>query len=842
MEHYNSKPLKLIYHTETPDSYDGWEKWSLPLGNGGIGASIFGGIARERIQLNEKSLWSGGPSSRRPDYQGGNLPEKGRNGKTLHEIQNLFLSGKVDKARKLCDELTGLFDEEGAYGYGFFLSYANMYLDFPQPDPSHVTNYTRSLNLDTALCSISFDCDGVHYTRESFISYPDNVLVTKLSSDHPDGLDVNVSVIPDNTPGNSCCPIAPIAYQRHWKTSVENGCISINGTLDDNDLKFCSHTQILTEEGECLSLPEYVSVKRAKSVFLITSIGTDYKNNYPVYRTGETSAWLEARILSYVSRAAAFVRHASYEELKLRHVTDYSNLFHRVRLNLEKQSTSCHEIYTAQGEKAWELSTDTLLEAYRHHLAPDDAQRYLETLLFQYGRYLTIASSRETPPDDPYRETLPSNLQGIWAGANNSIWHADYHLNVNLQMNYWPVYNTNLAECGKPLIRYTDSLRAPGRVTAAIYSGITSTETHPENGFMAHTQNTPYGWTCPGWIFDWGWSPAVVPWLLQNCWEYYEYTNDIEYLRECIYPMMKEEAILYDQLLVEDSDGHLISAPSFSPEHGPRTAGNTYEHTLIWQLYHNVIRAARILKTDDALIAVWKDHMKRLKGPIEIGSDGQIKEWYEETLVNTLGQGFEHRHISHLLGVYPGTLISLDTPELLKAAEISMNCRTDESTGWGMGQRINTWARLHNGNRAHKLITDLLKTGIMTNLWDTHPPFQIDGNFALTAGVAEMLLQSHLDCIDLLPALPDAWKCGQVSGLVARGNLHISMCWEKGRLQEATIFSTNGGPVLLRVPDGYSLYVSRQDQQPVPVFSAGNGKEGFQSESGISYCCRFLGR
>lgn len=221
----------------------------------------------------------------------------------------------------------------------------------------------RSLDLDTALCSVSFDCDGVHYARESFISYPDNVLVTKLSSDHPDGLDVNVSVIPDNTPGDSCCPIAPIAYQRHWKTSVKNGCISINGTLDDNDLKFCSHTQILTDEGECLSLPEYVSVKQAKSVFLITSIGTDYKNDYPVYRTGETSAWLEARILSYVSRAAAFVRRDSYEELKLRHVTDYSNLFHRVRLNLEKQSTSGNEICTAQGEKAWELSTDTLLEA-----------------------------------------------------------------------------------------------------------------------------------------------------------------------------------------------------------------------------------------------------------------------------------------------------------------------------------------------------------------------------------------------------------------------------------------------------------------------------------------------
>lgn len=842
MGHYSSKHLKLIYHTEAPDSYDGWEKWSLPLGNGGIGASMFGGITRERIQLNEKSLWSGGPSERRPDYQGGNLPEKGQNGETLHNIQNLFLSGKVEEAQVLCDELTGLFDEEGACGYGFFLSYANMYLDFPQPNPTHVTHYKRSLDLDTALCSVSFDCDGVRYTRESFISYPDNVLVTKLSSDHPDGLDVTVSVIPDNTPGDSCCAIAPIAYQRHWNTFVENGCISISGTLDDNHLKFCSHTRVLTESGECLALPEQLAIRQAASVILITSIGTDYKNNYPIYRTGETSSQLEARVLSYVNRAASLVQHTSYEQLRQRHISDYSDLFHRVRLNLGKQSTLTQEICTTCGETLSDIPTDSLLESYRHQQASAKEQRYLETLLFQYGRYLTIASSRETPSDDPYRETLPSNLQGIWAGANNSIWHADYHLNVNLQMNYWPVYNTNLMECGKPLIHYTDSLRAPGRITAAIYSGIISTDALPENGFMAHTQNTPYGWTCPGWIFDWGWSPAAVPWLLQNCWDYYEYTNDIKYLRELIYPMMREEAILYDQLLVEDSEGCLISVPSFSPEHGPRTAGNTYEHTLIWQLYYNTIRAARILKADLDLIPIWEDHMKRLKGPIEIGSDGQIKEWYEETHVNVLGQGFAHRHISHLLGVYPGTLVSFETPEFLDAAVISMNCRTDESTGWGMGQRINTWARLRDGNRAHKLISDLLKNGIMTNLWDTHPPFQIDGNFALTAGVAEMLLQSHLGYIDLLPALPDAWKCGQVSGLAARGNLRISMRWEDCRLLEAVIVSNDGGPVRLRVPKDCILSVSCQDQKEIPIFSANNHTQGFQSESGISYCCRFIGR
>ena len=277
---------------------------------------------------------------------------------------------------------------------------------------------------------------------------------------------------------------------------------------------------------------------------------------------------------------------------------------------------------------------------------------------------MTIESSRETTTDENgyVRETLPSNLQGLWVGANNSPWHSDYHMNVNLQMNYWPTYSTNMAECAEPLIDYIDALREPGRMTAAIYAGVSSAEGE-ENGFMAHTQNNPFGWTCPGWDFSWGWSPAAVPWILQNCWDYYEYTGDTSYLENNIYPMMKEEAKLYDQMLVRGADGKLVSSPAFSPEHGPVTNGNTYEQSLIWQLYEDTIKAAEVLGKDAELVATWKANQADLKGPIEVGDSGQIKEWYTETTVNSMGDGYGHRHMSHLLGLYPGDLITEDNAE-----------------------------------------------------------------------------------------------------------------------------------------------------------------------------------
>ena len=793
----------LLTDNRIPDinSYDTWEKQAYPLGNGNIGAGILGGIEKDRIQLNEKTLWCGGPGQGR-DYQGGNLPEKGKNGAVLNEVRRLFLQGDVQGALALCDQLVGLQDSNGNKGYGFYLSFGNLYLDFDYEAAAVPSDYCRSLDLQEAVATISYKVGSRKYTRRHFTSYPDNVLVTQITVEGGALPGLEIALEPDNTPGNAHGNLVNKGYERVWETSLEGCQIAVNGKLLDNDMHFSAYTKVVSD-GKIFPGANRLRVEQASHILILTSMATDYKQQYPFYRTGESPEALAARVRETVETAVL----KSYAQLLQTHLEDYSSLFTRVVLDL--------------GGEDGGKTTGELLRAYRLGEATKKERAYVETLVFQYGRYLTIAGSRKTPAREPERAQLPTNLQGMWVGANNSIWHADYHLNVNLQMNYWPTYTTNLAECAVPLLDYVEGLRAPGRVTAEIYAGIKSDETHPENGFMVHTQNNPFGWTCPGWTFSWGWSPAALPWILRNCYEYYLYTGDLESLRDKIYPMMKEAARFYDQFLIEDGEGHLVSAPAYSPEHGPYTLGNTYEHSLIWQLYQDTIEAAHVLGVDADYVCVWKDHQSRLKGPIEIGDDGQIKEWYEETTVGSVpNYQAGHRHISHLLGLYPGDLIHKDALTFREAAKVSLLSRGEPTTGWCRAQRALCYGRLGLGEKALETLQGIIGQVTYDNLFMTHPPFQIDANYGFTAAVAEMLVQSDSKTITLLPALPEKWRSGAVSGLVARGNYEVSMEWINGKLTHATVKSKNGGTIVVQLPDSDPIVLQTEAGQEYSVIES----------------------
>lgn len=815
-----------------------WQQYTLPIGNGDMGANIYGGISEERLTFNEKTLWTGGPGPDRPDYMGGNLKERGLNGKTLRKIQKLFREGRNTEASEACEELIG-----GTDGYGAYQCWGNLRVRYEGLEETSAGNYLRRLDLENAVADVAFDCDKscgthggnqafgtqdnpavTHYEREYFMSHPAKILAAKLTARGKDKLNLVIS----------------FDSAQQGITIAEQDSLRLEGEVIDNGLKYCSLIKAETDRGNIKASRDRLLISEAESVVIYLAAATDYENRWPAYRTGETAAALKDRVAQVLERAAA----RGYEMLKEEHIRDYRKIFSRVSLdlgqknmrervhteNIHTEAANTENADTKNCQEGSPDTTDRLLERYKNGLASRAESRWLEVLLFQYGRYLLISSSRED-------SQLPANLQGVWNISNDPIWSCDYHLNVNLQMNYWPAGPANMAECILPLIRYVDSLRVPGRITAKIYAGIDSTPAEPENGFMAHTQNTPFGWTCPGWSFDWGWSPAAVPWILQNCWEYYEFTGNKEILENMIYPMMREEAKLYDQLLVRKPDGTLVSSPAYSPEHGPRTEGNTYEHTLIWQLYEDTIRAATQLGLDRRQAEVWKENQKRLKGPAEIGDDGQLKEWYEESRAGSVkeSEGYAHRHLSHMLGLYPGSLISMENTELLQAAITALDQRTDVSTGWGMGQRINSRARTGDGEKAYQLIQMLIRTGIYPNLFDAHPPFQIDGNFGLTAGICEMLLQSKKGVTRLLPALPQEWPDGSFEGLAARGNDIWSAEWRRCRLLRACVYSANGGTVTVHYTGIQNARLLDETGTSVNMHILSSNRIAFYTEAGKRY-------
>ena len=756
----------LAYKQPASITYKGWEEEALPIGNGSLGAKVFGLIGAERIQFNEKSLWSGGPLPDSLDYQGGNLQDQYG---FLAEIRQALEKRDYNRAKELAEQhLVGPQTSQ----YGTYLSFGDIFIEFSQQGKTlyQVTDYQRQLNISKALATTSYAYKGTRFEREAFASFPDDLLVQRFTKEGAETLDFTIKL-------SLTCDLASDGKYEQKKSDYKECQLDITashilmkGRVKDNDLRFASYLAWETD-GDIRVWSDKIQISGASYANLFLAAKTDFAQNPSSNYRKKID--LEKQVKNLVEIA----KEKGYAQLKSRHIEDYQALFQRVQLDLGA------DVYTS--------TTDDLLKNYK-----SQEGQTLEELFFQYGRYLLISSSRDCS------DALPANLQGVWNGVDNPPWNSDYHLNINLQMNYWPAYVTNLLETTFPVINYIDDLRVFGRLAAARYAGIVS-QKGEENGWLVHTQATPFGWTAPGWDYYWGWSPAANAWMMQTVYEAYSFYRDQDYLREKIYPMLRETVRFWNAFLHKDQQAQRwVSSPSYSPEHGPISIGNTYDQSLIWQLFHDFIQSAQELGLDEALLTEVKEKFDLLN-PLQITQSGRIREWYEEEEQHFQNEKVEaqHRHASHLVGLYPGTLFSYKGQEYLEAARASLNDRGDGGTGWSKANKINLWARLGDGNRAHKLLAEQLKSSTLPNLWCSHPPFQIDGNLGASSGMAKMLLQSHTAYLVPLAALPDAWSTGSVSGLMARGHFEVSMRWADKKLLQMTILSRSGGDLRVSYPD-----------------------------------------
>ncbi len=734
-----TRELKLWYNREAKN----WENESLPLGNGKIGASVFGGVNKEIIQLNEETLWTGGPKEGRK-YTFGN-DETLENGEYLmkkyfDESRKYLLEGDKKKGKNTAKKIIGVKDDFGAYQ-----SFGQLIFETKKKQIVPI-QYKRELDIRKGISTIQYIRGSYPFQREYFVSNPENVLAGQFTTQKSKAYSINIKFNFDQK-------VDSVAY--------EDGKLIVVGRIADNDLKYAAVLSVTSSDGKISYVNNEISVDEATDITFIYSIETNYKHEYPTYRQDSS--------YDVVAKAKANVDNAltkKYETLKKEHILDFQGKMDRLQLDL--------------GQTLPKLPTDKIIRLYQL----DCKSRYLEVLLYQYGRYLLLSSSREN-------SKLPANLQGIWNNSTTPPWNSDYHFNINLQMNYWPAYSANLKETVEPLIAYIEGLVEPGRRTAKIYTG-------QDVGFMIHTQNNPFGWTAPGWDFEWGWSPASVSWILQNIYEYYEYTGDVDMLKNRIYPLMKEAIQMFNKLMLYDkSNDRYLFAPAYSPEHGDITLGNTYEQSIAWQLYKDTLDSSAIVgETDAEFLTETKNIFNKLK-PIEIGKSGQIKEWYEEGKLSLFDR--KHRHISHLIGLYPGDLISADNDMYKNAAEYSLKKRGNKTTGWAMAHRLNAWARLNNSKESYILVQKIIKDATLKNLWNSHPPFQIDGNFGFTSGINEMLVQSNQGYIKMLPALPHAWGHGSINGIVARDGIIIDIVWGDMKVDKLNIKTSLNKKIIIDI-------------------------------------------
>lgn len=754
-----------------------WESRSLPIGNGSIGANVMGSIAAERITLNEKSLWRGGPG-----VKGGAAYYWQQNKSSAHylaDIRAAFARGD----RHAVDSLTSKnFNghaeysilREPDYRFGNFTSMGECLIS-TGIDETKVGRYRRELLLDSALARVSFTADGTHYERMAFISYPDNVLAVRMRA--------TGSARQDLVFGYSPNPVATGAI-----TPDGGQGIVYRARLDNNGMLFVVRIRAVARDGEVkVAQGKLVATHTSDVVFYITA-DTDYQMNFdPDFNDPKTYVGIDPDATTQATMAAAVTK--GYDRLLADHEADYRALFGRVSLtlNLDQPCST--------------LPTDERLQAYRE----GKADAALEELYFQYGRYLLIASSRAG--------NLPANLQGIWHNNVDGPWHVDYHNNINLQMNYWPALTTNLAECTPPLTDFIRMLVKPGTVTASEYFGA--------RGWTTSVSSNIFGFTAPlaDEEMSWNYSPMAGPWLATHLWEYYDFTRDAHFLRHTAYPIIKGSANFAADHLWHRPDGTYTAAPSTSPEHGPIDLGATFTHAVTREILIDAIAASKLLGKDKAERKGWEDALAHL-APYAIGRYGQLMEWSEDID----DPSDHHRHVNHLFGLHPGHTISpLTTPRLARASQVVLQHRGDGATGWSMGWKLNQWARLLDGDHAYTLFGNLLKNGTLDNLWDTHPPFQIDGNFGGTAGVAEMLLQSHTGMLHLLPALPSAWASGSVRGLMARGHFEVTIDWHGHLLYKVTITAHSGGPCTLRYNGHTLMFKTRKGKTYTLTFDRTRG-------------------
>ena len=737
-----------------------WESRSLPIGNGSLGANILGSISAERITLNEKTLWKGGPNTAKGADYYWNVNKQ--SAEVLKEIRQAFLDGNQEKAALLTQKnFNGLaaYEEkdETPFRFGSFTTMGELYIETGLSE-IRMDNYRRILSLDSAMAVVQFDKDGTQYQRKYFISYPDSVMVMKFTASKAGKQNLILSYCPNSE------------AKSHLKADGNNGLV-YTGILNNNGMKFAFRIKAIHKGGTLKAEDDRLIVKDADEVVFLLTADTDYKMNFnPDFKDSKAYVGNDPEQTTQAMMKQALQK--GYDELYRNHENDYTSLFNRVRLQLNPEENSPN------------LPTYQRLANYKKGM-PD---YQLEQLYYQFGRYLLIASSRPG--------NMPANLQGIWHNNLDGPWRVDYHNNINIQMNYWPACSTNLSECTWPLIDFIRSLVKPGEKTAQAYFNAC--------GWTASISANIFGFTAPlsNEAMSWNLNPTAGPWLATHIWEYYDYTRNKKFLQETGYELIKSSAQFTVNHLWHKPDGTYTAAPSTSPEHGPVDEGVTFAHAVVREILLDAIQASRVLGVDANERKEWENVLEKLV-PYRIGRYGQLLEWSSDID----DPKDEHRHVNHLFGLHPGHTISpVTTPELAQAARVVLEHRGDGATGWSMGWKLNQWARLQDGNHAYKLYGNLLKNGTLDNLWDTHAPFQIDGNFGGTAGVTEMLLQSHMGFIQLLPALPDAWRNGSITGICAKGNFEVSISWKEGKLEKATFLSKSGAPCKVKYGDDELMF------------------------------------